>query len=64
MSVYELGSYAIIHVRDGASEAWPVVTRTYGGGWQSGAHHYPDAEVLDVTPLRLVEDDPIEGVTP
>jgi len=47
--------YAVIHVKPTpTSDAWPIVERTYGGGWQSGAHHYPDAEVLDVRPLALV----------
>lgn len=45
--------YAIIHVRSDHGEAWPIVERTIGG-WQSGVHHYPDAEVLDVRPLVLV----------
>lgn len=44
--------YAVIHVEDGPAAAWPVVERV-PGGWQSGAHHYPDASVLDVTPLAL-----------
>lgn len=44
--------YAVIHVKDGPAESWPVVERV-PGGWQSGAHHYPDADVLRVTPLRL-----------
>lgn len=52
--------FAIIHVRSNvhglAVEAWPIVERTIGG-WQSGIHHYPDAEVLDVRPLALVAGD-------
>ena len=46
--------YAIIHVKpDANSDAWPVVERV-AGGWQSGAHHYPDRAVLAVTPLHLM----------
>ncbi|OBA53056.1 hypothetical protein A5789_24925 [Nocardia sp. 852002-51101_SCH5132738] len=42
---------AIIHVQSGPSgEAWPIVERV-PGGWQSGAHHYRDADVLDVSPI-------------
>lgn len=56
-----MGNYAIIHVRSGPNgEAWPLVERVpdvLGGGWQSGAHHYPDASVLDVKPLTLVDPD-------
>lgn len=45
--------YAVIHVspRPG-SDAWPIVERV-PGGWQSGAHHYPDEDVLDVQPLPI-----------
>ncbi|UKD50863.1 hypothetical protein L3Q65_00795 (plasmid) [Amycolatopsis sp. FU40] len=50
-------SYAIIHVAPKPGlEAWPVVERV-PGGWQSGVHHYPDEDVIDVsTPLRLVPE--------
>ena len=49
------GQYATIHVQyeNGTSEAWPIVHRV-PGGWQSGAHHYPDDAVIDVSPLTLV----------
>ncbi len=48
--------YAVIHVKPTpTSDAWPIVERTRGG-WQSGAHHYPDADVLDVRPLALVRE--------
>lgn len=45
--------YAVIHVspRPG-SDAWPIVERV-PGGWQSGAHHYPDEDVIDVQPLPI-----------
>ncbi|MFF4026984.1 hypothetical protein ACFYY5_29450 [Nocardia elegans] len=47
--------YAIIHVEPKpGSHAWPVVERVEGG-WQSGAHHYRDREVLDIS--RIVEVD-------
>lgn len=47
--------YARVHVKVGESgEAWPVVERVHGG-WQSGGHHYPDADVLDVASLPLVD---------
>lgn len=49
------GQFAIIHVRDGDSEAWPVVERVRGG-WQSGAHHYPDVSVIAVQPLTAEAD--------
>lgn len=46
-----LGDYAVIHVSPGPGlDAWPVVQRV-PGGWQSGVHHYPDEEVLDVQKL-------------
>lgn len=48
-------TYAVIHVRSKGwptTDAWPIVERV-PGGWQSGVHHYPDADVLDVTPLAL-----------
>ena len=46
--------YAVIHVKPTpTSDAWPIVERTHGG-WQSGSHHYPDVDVLDVRPLALV----------
>ncbi|HEY3480864.1 MAG TPA: hypothetical protein VGL02_18360 [Streptomyces sp.] len=50
-------SYAIIHVSPGPGrEAWPIVERV-PGGWQSGVHHYPDEDVIEVsTPLRLVPE--------
>jgi hypothetical protein len=50
------GQYAIIRVQyePGGGEAWPVVQRV-PGGWQSGAHHYPDDAVLSVRPLTLVD---------
>lgn len=51
-----MSEYAVIHVRDGASESWPVVERV-SGGWQSGAHHYPDATVLGVRTMVLVQPD-------
>lgn len=51
--------YAIIHVKPNpSSDAWPIVERVpaiLGGGWQSGAHHYRDSEVLDFRPLMLVD---------
>jgi hypothetical protein len=53
--------FARIHVRSGEDgHAWPVVERV-AGGWQSGAHHYPDAEVLDVRQLPLAHNtvDPV-----
>lgn len=28
--------------------AWPLVERV-PGGWQSGEHHYPDADVIRIT---------------
>lgn len=47
-------AFAVIEVNDGDhGKAWPLVSRV-GGGWQSGAHHYPDTDVLSVQPLRLV----------
>ena len=44
---------ALIHVspRPG-SDAWPIVERV-AGGWQSGEHHYADADVPDVHDLDL-----------
>jgi hypothetical protein len=47
---YPIGTYATIKVENGASRAWPVVERV-GGGWQSGAHHYPDDTVSAVRVL-------------
>jgi hypothetical protein len=51
---YDLGRpiYAIIHVREGSTESWPVVERV-PGGWSSGVHHYRDEDVLDVQPLEM-----------
>jgi hypothetical protein len=46
--------YAVIHVPTPDGFAWPIVERVVGG-WQSGEHHYPDAGVLDVRPLTLVD---------
>jgi hypothetical protein len=46
--------YAVIHVPTPDGFAWPIVERV-AGGWQSGAHHYPDSIVLDVRPLTLVD---------
>lgn len=47
--------YAVIHVKAGTTgDAWPIVERV-PGGWQSGAHHYPDAEVLSMRALHLVD---------
>lgn len=50
MTDYPIGTYATIKVENGVAKAWPVVERV-GGGWQSGAHHYPDAVVASVRPL-------------
>ena len=51
-----LPRYAIIQVSTETNgmqgSAWPIVERV-PGGWQSGAHHYPDAEVGQVRPLAL-----------
>lgn len=45
--------YARIHVRPSLdADAWPVVERV-PGGWQSGQHHYPDSDVLQVIPLPI-----------
>lgn len=44
--------YAVIHVQRANGHAWPIVERVVGG-WQSGAHHYPDRDVLSVKPLAL-----------
>lgn len=61
--------YAVIRVHPGpGAAAWPIVQRV-PGGWQSGAHHYPDAEVHEVRPLHLVEprgssnDEPLWHIT-
>jgi hypothetical protein len=42
---------AVIEVRHGGphSKSWPIVERV-PGGWQSGEHHYPDKDVVSVTP--------------
>lgn len=52
----QVPQYAIIRVQyePGTSEAWPIVERV-PGGWQSGAHHYPDDAVLNVRPLALTD---------
>ena len=48
---YRLGSIAMIHVQPRPGlEAWPIVERV-PCGWQSGVHHYPDEDVLDVSPI-------------
>jgi len=50
--------FAHIQVRNGPdSYAWALVERV-SGGWQSGAHHYPDEDVQDIRPLYLVATDP------
>lgn len=48
--------FARIHVSPSPdTHEWPVVERV-SGGWQSGAHHYPDSVVLDYEPLHVPPD--------
>jgi hypothetical protein len=54
--------YAVIHVQDGNNHAWPIVERTRGG-WQSGAHHYPDRDVRKVAPLTLIDPETLAHYT-
>jgi hypothetical protein len=48
--------HAIIRVKRGHGNEWPIVERV-PGGWQSGAHHYPDRDVVNVKPLHVFTDE-------
>lgn len=55
MTEYPIGTCARIEVGSGLVISWPVVERV-AGGWQSGAHHYPDSTVLTVQVLPIKEN--------